>query len=152
MTEKKSEDNLSMTGERSLGGAGVEREWVEHFRKQTMLLRTLEDQMEDCRNQTVLDSVSGSSNVFPYVKHTIRIEGMDSVRFERLKRRYEKNRKEWEADLDTLNAFIETIDDPINQEIIEMYAVDNLTCRLIGEKLSYSESTVSKRIKQIFKN
>jgi len=93
--------------------------------KQLSQYRHYQFEAEHLRKQlnTVSDTVSGSSPEYPYTKHTITIEGLEQKHQAQLRTAYLKAYTEQIK----LEAFIQSVEDPLVRDIIRLKFEDCLT-------------------------
>lgn len=90
--------------------------------------------------EVVIDSVQGSSPVFPYVQHTVKIEGLETKKsqmnqyFEKLKRNKEKLEKEEKR----IEAEIEKIPYSEIRQIIRLHYIDRLPYSQVMKIMGYN--------------
>lgn len=102
------------------------------------------------RQETVLDSVTGSSPEPPYCAHMIKIEGVDVSGYLNANNLLEKKLKALQDELKMLEEKLEVVDDFETKEILRMIYIFGLTQEEVAKELGYSRSMVAMRIKRFF--
>ncbi len=116
--------------------------------------------LESERIPTTVDSVQASSKEYPYIQHTVKIEGYNNYRYIRNRKArntYKKQIKSKIAKLDKLINELEyelnKIDDSEIKQIIRYRYEDDLSWVQIMFKMNYkSENTARMKLKRFLKN
>ena len=127
-------------------------------------INSIENELQDVKeriielnhqpNQTVVDSVQGSSTSYPYIKHSCTIEGStETFKNRRTRNKYKKMIKNKEYKLEKLKTQLEYelnyIEDSEIRQIIRYKYEDNLSWVQVMFKMNYSsESTAKMKIKR----
>lgn len=102
------------------------------------------------KQETVRDSVKGSSLEPPYCIHTIKIEGVNVKEVIKSKKRLGRKLKALQDELAGLEKQLEAVDDFETKEILRMIYIFGLTQEETAKELGYSRSMVAMRIKRFF--
>lgn len=123
------------------------REEAERYSKLCAQLEALRE--KNRRKPKTVVVVKGSDPEFPYTEHAVKVSGDDP---------YDPDRKEEhrliiarDAERRRLEEKLLQIEDPEIQTILWLYYHDRLTQEEIGERLHYSQRTISARINGYFK-
>lgn len=105
---------------------------------------------EDKADAQTSDSVTGSSPVFPYNKHTIIITGVDMVKYRRHVRRIRRRLKHRCSELmdkkDEIEEFISTVPDSEMRMILQLRYVNGLPwCQIAASVGEYDESYLRRK-------
>lgn len=90
---------------------------LEQFRHLKNEILLLKKELNAMNRVTTMDSVTGSSPDFPYVKHVITITGTCSNHVLRMQRRIDRKITLLQDEIERLNQFIDTIDDSEMRQI-----------------------------------
>jgi len=92
------------------------------------------------------DAVTGSSPYFPYVKHSIIIEGYDTKTYEhkikRIQNRMNRKLIELVEEKDKLTEYIYNVDNSDLRQILTYRYINGLGWEQIGDKMKYASITV----------
>lgn len=93
-----------------------------------------------------IDAVTGSSPNFPYVKHSIIIEGYDiksyNSKVKKIQNRLNRKMIELVEEKDKLTEYIYELKDSDLRQIFMYRYIDGLTWGKIGEKMNYDASRI----------
>lgn len=82
----------------------------------------------DCTDIPVIKgTVKGSSHEFPYIEQRFTVEMNDPVESHRLvdrRRRYQEEIRRAEAEIETAEQFINSIDNPVTREVFHLYFIE----------------------------
>lgn len=123
------------------------RDEAERYSKLCIQLEALREKNRKKPKTVVV--VKGSDPEFPYTEHAIKVSGNDPGDPDRA----EEHRliAARTAERIRLEEELLQIEDPETQTILWLYYHDRLTQEEIGEKLHYSQRTISARINDFFK-
>lgn len=99
--------------------------------------------------------VQKSSDDFPYTEVHLTAKASEPKESDKLERRIlekEKRKKQLEADIDAVEGFIDKLPEGIEKGIFEMVYLDGMTQEDAGKSLGYTQSMVSKIIKDALKH
>jgi DNA-directed RNA polymerase specialized sigma subunit len=103
-----------------------------------------------------IDAVTGSSPNFPYVKHSIIIEGYDiktyNAKLKRIQNRLNRKMIELIDEKDKLTEYIYELKDSDLRQILIYRYVDGLIWEKIGAKMNYSFETIRKKHDKFLKS
>jgi hypothetical protein len=111
-------------------------------------INSLQRQIENYKSEVISDVVTESRHVFPFDKHSVKIEGVNSVNKRARKMLIDKlnaRKARYESLLVELENFVNSIDNPITRQIVEMKYGQRLTDMQIAKKLKYSKSAITKK-------
>lgn len=100
------------------------------------------------------DSMIGNDTIFDYrTGYPIpqAVVGVDWEKIKKLKKRYSKKKDALEKDCDEVEQWIDDISDSRTRRIFEMYFVDKMSQRSIGNVVNLDQSAVSKKISDYLK-
>ena len=128
---------------------------IEHTHKELEGLKKRLSKIENKENTVVKDSVQGSSNNYPYIKHTIKVEGVGIPKNRHLKHKYRKMIKSKQYRLDKLRVQLEYglnyVENSEIRDIIRYKYNDNMTWLQVMFEMGYSaESTAKMKLKRFF--
>lgn len=103
-------------------------------------------EMELRNMPTVTDSVKGSSPEYPYINHTIVIEGAKKGLDRQLYNKLNEKKIQRKYELNRLEDWIDRIPDSEDRTIFRLRFREGLTLDKIGEKMNYAKSTIRDRI------
>lgn len=92
------------------------------------------------------DVVTGSDSEFPYTKHHFKIRGYGSIQYPRKKESLENKIARIRSEIEEVERFIESIDDPEMRNILTMRYELGMTQEQIADQYGYERSTISKKI------
>lgn len=129
---------------------------LKEYRALKLEIRDLQKRIwfiEGTANSPVQDKVRGSSKTFPYTARSFTVEGFgedDDTHNRKLqyKQRIIENRKELLEKINSVEEYIQGIDDSETRLIYRMYYMDGKSQIDIGDELHLSQSEVSKRINE----
>ena len=100
------------------------------------------------------DTVQASSNILPYQKHAVVIEGVDSIRLQRLRKRLERRRDEYMDMVDEINDFIESIDDSMIRQLVAYRYLNHMSWNDIAANMGYryTPDQLRKRLERFFQH
>ena len=113
--------------------------------KQLSQYRHYQLEAEHLRKQlnTVSDTVSGSSPEYPYIKHTITFEGLEQKHQAQLHTAYLQAYSEQIK----LEAFIQSVDDPLVRDIIRLRFEDCLKWEQVADRIpGYEKDSLRMRL------
>lgn len=99
--------------------------------------------------------VQKSSDDFPYTEGHLTVKASEPKASDKLERRIlekEKRKKQLEADIDAVEEFIGNLPEGMEKDIFEMVYLDGMTQEEVGKSLGYTQSMVSKVIKDALKH
>ena len=116
--------------------------------------------LESERITTTVDSVQASSKEYPYIQHTVKIEGYNNYRYIRNRKARNTYKKQIKSKIQKLDKLINEleyelnkIDDSEIKQIIRYRYEDDLSWVQIMFKMNYkSENTARMKLKRFFKN
>lgn len=119
-------------------------------------LRSLKKEAEHLQEElkhlpTTKDCVSGSMTVFPYIKKSIVIEGIDADAGGELKKKLTKKRRQLQRRIEEMEDWLDSVDDSELRDILRLKYRMGQSDYQIGEELGYDRSTISGRIREFFK-
>lgn len=126
-------------------------------------LESLKSQWAEAKIPTV-DSVQGSSPVFPYLKHTsiikglaasdVKISTMYSAEVKRIKLRVKRNLKRCINERVRLEEYVDSISDSEMRQIIQLYYIDCLSWPQVAEQMKTQGdgSTQRKKLETFLKS
>lgn len=118
---------------------------LKNIRKLRNEVRGLELLIKDISGETVEDVVSGSSPSFPYNEHKIVIRGTDNKRIHGTRLRLIKKRNKLRETIEEAEKYLETIDDPIDRNILRLRCELGLEWRDVAREMSITEEACRKR-------
>lgn len=98
------------------------------------------------------DSVTGSRLHIPYDKHSIPIEGLDIKKRIRLKAILQIKLDELQEQLKAMEDWLDTVEDSEMRVILRLKYRNGLSQKEIGMQFKYDKSTISKKLRDFFKN
>lgn len=108
-------------------------------------VRGLELLIKDISREVVEDVVTGSSPVFPYEKHKIIVRGVDQKRLHSLRIRLIKKKQELEKAIEEAEAYLTTVEDPVDRNILRLRCELGLEWRDVAREMSITEEACRKR-------
>lgn len=120
-------------------------------------IELLKGQLESIETTTVTDSVRGSSPFFPYIEHSIRIEGIDCSDYNRKAKRLERQLKRRLDELMDLTTeaykYIDGIEDSITRQAIMLKYVNGLSWTQTAAHIGGGNTAegLRKRVQRFFK-
>ena len=112
------------------------------------------DKLENQKSKTVLDSVSGSQNTFPYTKCTTTIEGETIQRSNRIKRLKRQLKIAYDDLLEKqtkLEEYIESINNSRIRRILRFRFLDNYSWNKIGFAMDSTADAIRMEYNRFFK-
>lgn len=100
----------------------------------------------------IVDSVTGSLPEHPWTAHKIKVQGIDSNKAERIKRKLEKKLEEIQDKLEEIEEWLEGIDDAETRAVARLYFVNGMTQGQIANELGYSRTAITSKISRLFEN
>ena len=101
--------------------------------------------------EIIEDVVSGSSPVFPYRQHKIIVRGVDEKRLHSLRIRLIKKKQELEKAIGEAEAYLETVEDPVDRNILRLRCELGLEWRDVAREMSITEEACRKRFSRLMK-
>ena len=101
----------------------------------------------------VSGKVTKSSDDFPYIEEQVRVEEPKAATALKMRIREKEKRKDqliWENE--EVEKYIAAMPDGTAKDIFEMVFLDEMTQKEVGESVGYTQSMVSKVIKDILKH
>lgn len=124
---------------------------LKKLNKEVELLKENIRKFEYKPREQVADTVKDYRTGYP---QTIVIEGVGDKEYiknkGRLYRRYIRKLIEIQKEIEELEMFLETIDDPELRVLLRLRFINGLTQEQIADKLGYSRSAVAMKIKRFF--
>lgn len=113
---------------------------------QTLILehRTIEKSLQSL--PLVYDSVKGSRHSMPYDVISMPIVGVDTKKAKDLRERYQRNMNAIKKEIDRLEDFLETVDDPHLRLILRLKYREGRTDECIACEVGYSRETINRKI------
>ncbi len=116
--------------------------------------------LEKERIPTTVDSVQASSKEFPYIQHTVKVEGYNNYRYIRNRKARNTYKKQIKSKIQKLDKLINELEYELNKiedseikQIIRYRYEDDLSWVQIMFKMNYkSENTARMKLKRFFKN
>lgn len=129
---------------------------IENINKELQSLKKRLKRIEDKENTVVQDSVQGSSKNWPYIKHSMQIEGVEVPKNRHLKRKYRKMIRNKTYKLEKLKIQLEYelnyVKDAEIKDIIRYRYNDNKTWVQIMFLMNYkSEDKARKKLERFLK-
>ena len=103
----------------------------------------------------VSGKVTKSSDDFPYIEEHIHVEMAEPNESDRIREkisRREARRKAVVQEMAEAEGYIEGMPEGMDKEIFEMVFLDGMTQQEVGESIGYTQSTISKAIKNNLKD
>ncbi len=113
--------------------------------------RGLELLIRDISGEVVEDVVSGSSPVFPYGKHKIIVRGVDEKRLHSLRIRLIRKTQELEKAIKEAEAYLETVEDPVDRNILRLRCEMGLEWKEVAERCGSTENACKKRFSRLMR-
>lgn len=138
----------------------MKREQLNRYKKNKREIERLKEVIEKLQERiddipVVSGKVTKSSDEFPYIEQHIQVEMKKPEVLTPLKRRIrekEKKKDELTKQNEDVEKYIENIPEGIAKSIFEMVYLDGMTQNEVGESVGYTQSMVSKVIKDILKH
>ena len=116
--------------------------------------------LEKERIPKTVDSVQASSKEYPYIQHTVKIEGYNNYRYIRNRKARNTYKKQIKSKIQKLDKLINELEYELNKiedseikQIIRYRYEDDLSWVQIMFKMNYkSENTARMKLKRFFKN
>ena len=121
--------------------------------------------LEKERIPKTVDSVQASSKEYPYIQHTVKIEGYNNYRYIRNRKARNTYKKQIKSKIQKLDKLINELEYELNKiedseikQIIRYKYEDNLSYIQIAHKMNklskkeYTEEGIRKKIKRFLKN
>lgn len=128
----------------------MEKEQLKQIKNIQNEIKMLKEQINRIEPETVADSVRGSSPYFPYLEHSIRIEGIDykgySNRINRLQRRLQGQLEELMDITDKAYEYIEGIDDSLIRQILTYRYINGLSWTQVAAHIGGGNTADSVRM------
>lgn len=116
-----------------------ELEQLGHLNKEIEIIKKQIEDIELTKHisdNTISDSVVGSSPVYPYTQHVIKIQGIDTTgyynRLYKLKQRMEYKLNELMDKVEDINEYISTVDDSEMRQILSLRYINGLTWQQVA--------------------
>ena len=97
------------------------------------------------------DIVTGSNSEFPYEPQHFKIRGYGSIEYPKKKQELRAKIARVRAEIREVEAYIESVEDPEMRNILSMYYILGMKQEQIANKYGYERSTISKKIKEFWK-
>lgn len=138
----------------------MKREQLNRYKKNKREIERLKEVIEKLQERiddipVVSGKVTKSSDEFPYIEQHIQVEMKKPEVLTPLKRRIrekEKKKDELTKQNEDVEKYIENIPEGIAKSIFEMVFLDGMTQKEVGESVGYTQSMVSKVIKDTLKH
>lgn len=130
----------------------MKKQDLEQLKSIKQEIKALTDEITDLRTRVVTDSVEGSDPEFPYVKHTIKIVGMDVRGLEALGRKLNCKCCQLQQMLFDTELQIEQMEDSELRTIVRLYYRNGLTQEEIGRELGYSQQRIGQKLNGFFQS
>ena len=101
--------------------------------------------------EMVEDVVTGSSPYFPYGKRKIIVRGVDKKRLYSLRIRLIRKKQELEKAIEEAEKYLETIDDPIDRNILRLRCELGMGWRDVASEMSSTEGACKMRFSRMMK-
>ena len=95
--------------------------------------------------------MTGSSPDFPYTKHKIVIRGTDEKRLHGLRVRLTRKKKQLEKAIEEAESFLETIDDPVDRNILRLRCEMGLEWAEVASRTGNTENACKVRFHRIMR-
>lgn len=113
--------------------------------------KTLELLIQELSGEMVEDVVTGSSPVFPYGKHKIIVRGVDQKRLHSLRIRLIRKTRELEKAIEEAEAYLETVEDPVDRNILRLRCELGMEWKEVAEKCGNTENACKVRFHRLMK-
>lgn len=113
--------------------------------------KTLELLIQKMSVEIVEDVVTGSSPVFPYGKHKIIVRGVDQKRLHSLRIRLIRKTRELEKAIEEAEAYLETVEDPVDRNILRLRCEMGLEWKEVAERCGSTENACKVRFHRLTK-
>lgn len=123
----------------------MQTEDLKNLHKLRAEIRGLELLIRDMSGQQVEDAVTGSSPDFPYTKHKIIIRGTDEKRLHGLRIHLMRKRRKLEKAIEEAESFLETIDDPVDRNILRLRCEMGLEWKEVASRTGSTENACKVR-------
>ena len=101
--------------------------------------------------EIIEDVVSGSSPVFPYRQHKIIVRGVDEKRLHSLRIRLIKKKQELEKAIGEAEAYLETVEDPVDRNILRLRCELGLEWKDVAVRCGSTENACKVRFHRLMK-
>ena len=107
--------------------------------------------IRDISGEVVEDVVTGSSPVFPYGMHKIVVRGVDEKRLHSLRIRLIRKTRELEKAIEEAEAYLETVEDPVDRNILRLRCEMGLEWKEVAERCGSTENACKKRFSRLMR-
>ncbi len=111
----------------------------------------LELLIREISGETVEDVVTGSSPYFPYGKHKIIVRGVNEKRLHSLRIQLIKKKQELEKAIEEAEAYLETVEDPVDRNILRLRCEMGLEWKEVAERCGSTENACKVRFHRLTK-
>jgi len=113
-------------------------------------IKAIEDMLKNLPKAQ--DLVKGSDEEYPYCERRIRLEGSDEIKASKLSKKYKRRLEDLQDELSVCEDLLNKIEDVETRALLRMYYILGMSQNEIAKEFKYDRSTVSKKIKKIFKD
>lgn len=124
------------------------KEQLEKMRALRTEIKLLESDLNNLPHTK--DSVKGSMTEYPYIQVTIPITGIDEAAGKELKKKMARKISQLQRELNTLEEWLNDIDDPEMRVILRMYYGLGKSQENIAREIGYDRATISRRLKNFW--
>lgn len=138
----------------------MNREQLNQYKKNKKEIKVLTDAIDRLQARlndvpVISTKVAKSSGEFPYNEQHVQITAAEPAESAELKDRIGKKKRRREKlieDNKTIENFIKRIPEGVRKEIFELVFLDGMTQEEAGKSVGYTQSMVSKVIKEVLKH
>ncbi|MCI8285549.1 MAG: RNA polymerase subunit sigma-24 [Firmicutes bacterium] len=127
------------------------KEVLKQIRKLRKEIDGLQDLIKDMSKNTVTDIVYGSSDEFPYVKRSFKIEGADCEKINRIKMQLIDKKYAYEKAVAKIEEFFDSVKDSEIRNILRLRYELGLTWNDVAIKCDSTEAAVRMRAERFLK-
>lgn len=109
-------------------------------------IKSIKKQIEELDSIILVDKVKGSSSCYPYGPRNFTIEGVDSYKTTKLKKKLARRIDELMDTVEDVNNYIEKIPDSLTRQIISLKYINGLGWKQVAEHIGGNNTKDSVRM------